>query len=174
MKTGIHPTLHHVVFIDSSNGTEFTTLSTLTSEETKKIDGVDHYVIHVDISSASHPFYTGEKMLIDTAGRVDKFKQRMAASEKLKESHQKAQAKKLAKQEESLADKVTRRAKANTLAKAEEKAKKESKKKAAPKATKETEQKTTSKKPETKAKKETKARPKAKKSVAKKEEGAEK
>lgn len=133
MKTGLHPTLHPVVFVDSSNGTEFATLSTLKSEKTKTIKGVDHYVISVDISSASHPFYTGEKMLIDTAGRVDKFKQRMAAAEKLKEGHQKAQIKKLKTQEESLEEKVTRKAKEKTLAKEAEKAKKAAPKKPATK-----------------------------------------
>jgi large subunit ribosomal protein L31 len=81
MKKDIHPTLNPVVFIDMSDGTEFVTMSTLTSEDTKKIDGVDHYVIKVDISSASHPFYTGKQKLIDTAGRVEKFKAKMAKAQ---------------------------------------------------------------------------------------------
>ena len=62
MKTDIHPKINPVVFIDSSNKTEFATFSTLSSKETKKIKGVEHFIIHVDVSSASHPFYTGEKM----------------------------------------------------------------------------------------------------------------
>lgn len=81
MKKDIHPTLNPVVFVDMSDGTEFVTKSTMTSEETKKIDGVDHYVIKVEISSASHPFYTGKQKLVDTAGRVEKFKAKMAKAE---------------------------------------------------------------------------------------------
>lgn len=84
MKKDIHPQLHPVVFVDMSDGTEFQTMATMTSEETKKIDGVDHYVIKVDISSASHPFYTGKQKLVDTAGRVEKFKAKMAKAEALK------------------------------------------------------------------------------------------
>lgn len=81
MKEGIHPTLNPVVFVDTSSGKEFVTTSTLTSKETKKIDGVDHYIIKVEISSDSHPFYTGKAKLIDTAGRVEKFKARRAAAQ---------------------------------------------------------------------------------------------
>jgi large subunit ribosomal protein L31 len=73
MKTDIHPVMNPVVFVDLSSGTEFSALSTLTSAKTKKIDGVEHFVVNVDTSSASHPHYTGKKQLIDTAGRVDKF-----------------------------------------------------------------------------------------------------
>ncbi|MBU0667646.1 type B 50S ribosomal protein L31 [Patescibacteria group bacterium] len=73
MKANIHPKLNPVVFIDTSTGAEFITTSTLTSEEKKKIRGVEHFVIKVEISSQSHPFYTGKRKLVDTAGRVDKF-----------------------------------------------------------------------------------------------------
>jgi large subunit ribosomal protein L31 len=48
----------------------------MTSEETRSIDGVDHYVIRLEISSASHPFYTGKQHFVDTAGRIEKFRQR--------------------------------------------------------------------------------------------------
>ena len=85
MKAEIHPKLNHVVFVDSSCGAEFATLSTMSAKTTKKINGVDHYVISVDISSASHPFYTGKQTLIDTAGRVDKFRARAAAAKKMQE-----------------------------------------------------------------------------------------
>lgn len=77
MKVDIHPTTHPVVFVDTSCGAEFVTTSTLTSNETRAIDGVDHYVINIEISSASHPFYTGKQILIDTARRVEKFEARM-------------------------------------------------------------------------------------------------
>jgi len=76
MKKDIHPQSNPVVFVDASTGTEFVTKSSLTSNQTKSIDGVDHYVIKVDISSASHPFFTGEQKIVDAAGRVEKFKAR--------------------------------------------------------------------------------------------------
>lgn len=73
MKPEIHPALHPVVFVDSGAGVEFCTRSTLTSKHSKTIDGVVHHLIHVDISSASHPFYTGKQRAISVAGRVDRF-----------------------------------------------------------------------------------------------------
>lgn len=123
MKTDIHPKLNPVVFVDSSTGAEFVTTSTLTSEKTKKIGGVDHFVISVDISSASHPFYTGKQTLVDTAGRVDKFRARQEAAKKLKEAHEKTRSKKEASKKETPEERVTRKAKENTEAK--EKAKEE-------------------------------------------------
>jgi len=119
MKPEIHPKLNHVVFVDSSSKAEFATLSTLTSEEKKKINGVDHFVIHVEISSASHPFYTGEKMLIDTAGRVDKFRARMEHSKKMKAEHDARAHKKDEIKKETLEEKITRKAVENTEAKEE-------------------------------------------------------
>jgi len=86
MKKDIHPKKNPVVFIDISTGKEFVTTSTLTSEETKKIGGVDHYVVKVEISSDSHPFYTGKAKLIDTAGRVEKFEARRKAAEAAKKA----------------------------------------------------------------------------------------
>ena len=77
MKKEIHPDVHPVVFVDTSCGAEFVTTSTLKSGETRDIDGVEHYVINLEISSASHPFFTGEHRFVDTAGRVDKFKEKM-------------------------------------------------------------------------------------------------
>lgn len=74
MKKDIHPKLNNVVFIDASTGTEYPTKSVLDSNETKNIDGVDYFVIKVDISAASHPFFTGEQKIVDAAGRVEKFK----------------------------------------------------------------------------------------------------
>ncbi len=72
-----HPTIHPVIFRDGNAGTDFIMTSTMISEEVEKIDGVDHYVIRVDVSSASHPFYTGKQNLLDTSGRVDKFRAKM-------------------------------------------------------------------------------------------------
>ena len=71
MKSDVHPEYHPVVFKDGEH--EIVTRSTATSERTREIDGVEHYVINVDISAFSHPFYTGQKKLVDTEGRVDRF-----------------------------------------------------------------------------------------------------
>lgn len=74
MKPEIHPEYHPVVFTDGEH--EIVTRSTMTSKETRDIDGVSHYVIPVDISAFSHPFYTGKQKLVDTEGRVDRFLKR--------------------------------------------------------------------------------------------------
>lgn len=76
MRKGIHPEYHPVVYVDAGAEHEFVSRSTMTSEETRNIDGVDHYVIRLEISSASHPFYTGKQHFVDTAGRIEKFRQR--------------------------------------------------------------------------------------------------
>jgi large subunit ribosomal protein L31 len=74
MKKGIHPESYRlVVFKDMSNDHTFITKSAAPSKETIQIDGVDYPLIKVEISSTSHPFYTGKMKLVDTAGRVDKF-----------------------------------------------------------------------------------------------------
>ena len=148
MKSDIHPKLNPVVFIDSSNGAEFVTTSTLTSDKTKKINGVDHYVITIEVSSASHPFYTGEKMLVDTAGRVDKFRARMEAAKKRQEEASKKKDKKEAQSKESLEEKITRKAKEKAVAKEEEKAEEERKKEEAKAAKKKELAKKTTKKEE--------------------------
>ena len=74
MKEGIHPTLHPVVFTDGEH--EFINVSTKTSSETRDIDGVTHYVLALDISSATHPFYTGKQRVELKGGRIDRFKRR--------------------------------------------------------------------------------------------------
>lgn len=75
MKKGIHPEYRDVVFWDTSSDTKFMSRSTFATKETIKWeDGKDYPVIKVEVSSASHPFYTGKKMFVDTAGRVEKFK----------------------------------------------------------------------------------------------------
>lgn len=74
MKEGIHPTLYPVLFVDGEH--EWTGVSTMKSNSTRNINGVDHFVVNVEISAFSHPFYTGQKKLVDTAGRVEKFMRR--------------------------------------------------------------------------------------------------
>jgi large subunit ribosomal protein L31 len=77
MKQGIHPDYHPVVFRDISADVAFLTRSTVTSEKTIEWeDGTAYPVVDVDVSSASHPFYTGRSRVLDTAGRVEKFRQR--------------------------------------------------------------------------------------------------
>ncbi|MEA4985322.1 50S ribosomal protein L31 type B [bioreactor metagenome] len=79
MKSGIHPENYRtVVFKDMSNGDTFFTRSTVNSRETIEIDGVSYPLLKLEISSSSHPFYTGKSKLVDTAGRVDKFMNRYA------------------------------------------------------------------------------------------------
>jgi large subunit ribosomal protein L31 len=80
MKEGIHPqTYRVVVFKDMSNGTSFLGKSTAYSKEMIQWeDGNEYPIIKLEISNTSHPFYTGKNMLVDTAGRIDKFKKRYA------------------------------------------------------------------------------------------------
>lgn len=82
MKDKIHPKLNAVVFVDTGANTEFVTRSTLSSKNTRDIDGVPHFVIQVDISSASHPFYTGKQRALQAAGRVDKFNKKYGIAQK--------------------------------------------------------------------------------------------
>ena len=76
MKSDIHPDYHDVLFIDSATGKEWVTRSTLTSSETKEVDGKEIPVVKLEISSASHPFWTGQAREVDSEGRVDRFRKR--------------------------------------------------------------------------------------------------
>ena len=77
MKSDIHPEYKKVVFFDTSADFKFLTKSTVSSSETIKWeDGNTYPLVRVEVSSASHPFYTGKQKLVDSAGRVDKFKKR--------------------------------------------------------------------------------------------------
>jgi len=77
MKDGIHPEYREVVFQDVTSDFKILTRSTLTSKETVKWeDGNEYPLVKVEVSSASHPFYTGKHKLMDTSGRVDKFRRR--------------------------------------------------------------------------------------------------
>ena len=82
MKQEIHPKGYRkVIFRDNASGERFLLGSTVFTEETDKwTDGKEYPLAHIEISSASHPFYTGKETVLDTAGRVDKFKRRMAAA----------------------------------------------------------------------------------------------
>jgi large subunit ribosomal protein L31 len=77
MKQSIHPDYHPVVYREASAGFSFLTRSTRTSERTVTWeDGREYPVIDVEVSSASHPFYTGQAKVLDTAGRVERFRRR--------------------------------------------------------------------------------------------------
>ncbi|MAT19050.1 MAG: 50S ribosomal protein L31 [Leifsonia sp.] len=76
MKSDIHPAYAPIVFRDLASGETFLTRSTVTSDKTIELDGQTYPVIDVEISSASHPFYTGKQRIMDSAGRVEKFNQR--------------------------------------------------------------------------------------------------
>ena len=77
MKAGLHPESYRwVVFKDMSNDHTFITKSCANTKDTIELDGVTYPLIKVEISNASHPFFTGKMKLVDSTGRVDKFKKR--------------------------------------------------------------------------------------------------
>jgi len=79
MKKGIHPGNYRLVaFKDMSNEDVFLTKSTAETNETLEVDGVSYPLIKLEISRTSHPYYTGKSKLVDTAGRIDKFKNKYA------------------------------------------------------------------------------------------------
>lgn len=105
-KKELHPNDYRpVVFMDESAGFSFLTKSTAASEETIKWkDGKEYPLVKMQISSASHPFFTGEEKIIDTEGRVDRFKARAEKAAKMKEALEN-KAKKIAKEAKKKADK---------------------------------------------------------------------
>ena len=83
MKPNTHPEYRPVVFVDTSSGTSFVTRSTIrTNETTQWEDGKTYPVAKVEITSASHPFFTGQMKMIDSAGRVERFERRYGARKK--------------------------------------------------------------------------------------------
>ncbi len=81
MKKNTHPESYRlVVFKDMSNDSTFITKSTANTKDTIEIDGETYPLVKLEISSSSHPFFTGKMKLVDTAGRVDKFKKRYEKS----------------------------------------------------------------------------------------------
>ena len=95
MKKELHPANYRpVVFQDLNDNTTFLTKSTVATTDTIKLDGVEYPLVKVHISSASHPFYTGNEKLLDIEGRVDKFKARQEAA-KARSEAMKAKAQKV-------------------------------------------------------------------------------
>ena len=78
MKTGVHPEYNEVLFIDPSADFKFVTRSTIDTKNREKMqhEGKEYPVVRLDVSSESHPFYTGKQKIVDVAGRVEKFRQR--------------------------------------------------------------------------------------------------
>lgn len=76
MKEGIHPQYRDVVFHDLSCDFKFITRSTVQTRETTEFEGKQYPLIKIEVSSESHPFYTGKHKIVDTAGRVEKFRQK--------------------------------------------------------------------------------------------------
>ncbi|WP_029067952.1 type B 50S ribosomal protein L31 [Jonesia quinghaiensis] len=80
MKKNIHPDYHPVVFRDKAGGLTFLTRSTITSNETIEYNGQTYPLVDIDISSASHPFWTGNARVLDAEGRVERFRRRYGQS----------------------------------------------------------------------------------------------
>jgi large subunit ribosomal protein L31 len=76
MKVDIHPNYREVVFLDTTSNYQFITRSTVDTKESIELDGKTYPLFKIEVSSASHPFYTGKNVFVDTAGRVEKFLKR--------------------------------------------------------------------------------------------------
>ena len=76
MKEGIHPNYREVVFHDVSSDFKFITRSTLSTREKMEYEGKEYPLVKIEVSSESHPFFTGKHKIVDTAGRVEKFRQK--------------------------------------------------------------------------------------------------
>ncbi|HTJ79078.1 MAG TPA: type B 50S ribosomal protein L31 [Rariglobus sp.] len=84
MKTEGHPSLNNVCFLDVSSGKRYLTKSTMKSARKEVIDGEEFFIVLRDVTMDSHPAYTGEKRIVDTAGRVEKFTTKFKRSSKAK------------------------------------------------------------------------------------------
>jgi large subunit ribosomal protein L31 len=102
MKKDIHPENHRMVaFRDTQNGEIYLIKSAIETEETVKVDGKEYPLYEVEVSSSTHPFYTGDQKLMDTAGRAEKFRKRAE-----KAAAEGAKKKKRSKREEEVEEKV--------------------------------------------------------------------
>jgi len=82
MKQGVHPDYHKVLYVDSATGEEWVTRSTMTSRETRTVDGEELPVVKLEISSVSHPFWTGKLRNLDADGKIDRFNKRWGKRKK--------------------------------------------------------------------------------------------
>ncbi len=76
MREGIHPNYREVLFHDVSNDFKFITRSTIQTKETAEFEGNTYPLVKIEVSAESHPFFTGKHKIVDTAGRVEKFRQK--------------------------------------------------------------------------------------------------
>lgn len=114
MKKDLHPNNYRpVVFQDLNNNTTYLTRSTVATEETITLDGIEYPLVKVHISSSSHPYFTGEERIVDIEGRVDKFKARAAAGQAAREKRTNA-VKKESARKEAKAEKAAAKAEAKT------------------------------------------------------------
>jgi large subunit ribosomal protein L31 len=82
MKKDIHPDYHKVIFVDTATGDEWLSRSTLSSRETREVDGEEVPIVKLEISSFSHPFWTGKLRELDTDGKIDRFRRRFGGGKK--------------------------------------------------------------------------------------------
>ncbi len=82
MKSDIHPKYGNVLFIDTATQNEWVCRSTMTSKETREVDGEEIPVVKLEISSASHPFWTGKMREMDVDGKIDRFRRRYGGGKK--------------------------------------------------------------------------------------------
>lgn len=82
MKSEIHPDYHTVIFVDSATGNEWMSRSTMTSKETREVDGEQIPVVKLEISAVSHPFWTGTMRELDADGKIDRFRRRYGGKKK--------------------------------------------------------------------------------------------
>jgi large subunit ribosomal protein L31 len=78
MKKDIHPNYREVVFLDTTSNIHFISRSTINTRDTMEVDGVTYPLVKLEVSSASHPFYTGKNVFVDTTGRVERFQKKYA------------------------------------------------------------------------------------------------
>ncbi|NRA40528.1 MAG: type B 50S ribosomal protein L31 [Planctomycetes bacterium] len=84
MKSDIHPQERDVIFQDTTNESMFKIQSSVATKLTVEVDGVEYPLVRIDVTSASHPFYTGQTRILDTAGRVEKFGSKYGSLSNLK------------------------------------------------------------------------------------------
>ena len=82
MKPDIHPDYHKVIFVDSATGSEWPSRSTIASKETREVGGEQIPVVKLEISAASHPFWTGTMRELDADGKIDRFRRRYGGKKK--------------------------------------------------------------------------------------------
>jgi large subunit ribosomal protein L31 len=82
VKTGIHPEYRKVIFIDTATGNEWESRSTLSAKETREVDGEQVPVVRLEVSSYSHPFWTGKLRELDSDGKIDRFRRRYSQEKK--------------------------------------------------------------------------------------------